>query len=186
MSSPDPFTPKSRKVVLYLLHFFLIICVLVWSFRLGYEPLRVTYSSYLGINPTPQERYYYESTVRTARMLNRRFYLSMANTAIEVPLNMVMAFVIVRFDLGLLALRTLLGWFVVETAYWVAAFGVGMWAGSFPNAIIGGILMGFSVVWVVYLAVMVRKAGKMKGVMLEDEGDDAAPEGRRGSDEVER
>ncbi|KAF2220745.1 hypothetical protein BDZ85DRAFT_252011 [Elsinoe ampelina] len=153
-TKPSPFTPKARKVVFGFLIFHLFLCLVCFGIRLGYEPRSKTPTTTTG-DPA-----WLEYQERRRKVDDRRFVLSMVNTAIEALLGAALVFLVVQFKRQRREVGSLLIFFIVESVYWIAAFSTGLALDSSPNATLGGAIMGLSLVWVAYLGFMYHKQKK--------------------------
>ncbi|KAF4547876.1 Hypothetical protein D9617_34g040560 [Elsinoe fawcettii] len=167
MASPDryaaTFKQRTRKIIFFF-HTLLALSILgTWICRLIEEPTRLLPPITEAEGPQYQYGYKYETASRWSS--NRRFYLCIVNTALEVPLTAMLVFAMFQFlrqkwDAGKLLLV-----FLVETAYWIAAFTVGCTFGSYTNVIGGGVIMGLFGIWDVILLVLYRR---QRNVTAED------------------
>ncbi|TKX18416.1 hypothetical protein C1H76_9205 [Elsinoe australis] len=165
-SAGGSFSPKGRKVTFLLLDIFFSILLVCWTVRLGTEPT-VLQGPYVGDKPRYSYRYEEQSRFRN----NRRVYLLIANTIIESFLFAILTFAILQFVRHRYHAGALLVVFLIQTAYWIVAFAVGMTVSSYINITLGGAIMGLCVVWDIYLLIMYRRQKKPTAGFVEvDEG----------------
>ncbi|PNS17919.1 Hydroxymethylglutaryl-CoA synthase [Sphaceloma murrayae] len=160
--TPDPFGPRLRKIISWILYAYILFGAAVWSVRLAREPLDT--------NPDVDDPIRTQASPRALDLdldperahRRRRALLCIVNTVVEAALIAALIVTNLLFRRNRGNAGTLFAFFLVAMVYWAVSFAIGMWFGSSVNVYLGGPMMGVTTAIEIYFKIMYLRQWKLR------------------------